>query len=117
MTDTANTVNALVTAEAQLREICDRRDQFATPIDTGSLGRMLVHIQNISRSISESTRDHVNASKRLTDFALTLGRMANRSTPASEDLAVRYRSLAEILRNAGAELASAAPAQELDQAS
>jgi uncharacterized protein YukE len=117
MTDTTKTVNALAQAEAQLREICERKDQFATPIDTGSLGRMLVHIQNINRSISESTRDHVNAAKRLTDFAVTLGRMANRSTPASEDLAARMQALAEILRTAGAELASAAPAeQELDRA-
>jgi hypothetical protein len=116
MTDTTNTVNTLNQAEAQLREICDRRDQFATPIDTGSLGRMLVHIQNINRSISESTRDHINAAKRLTDFAVTLGRMANRSTPTSEDLALRMRTLAEILRSAGAELASASAAEAQQQA-
>ena len=109
MTDTTNTVRTLEQAEAQLREICELRDQFTTPIDTGSLGRMLVHIQNINRSISESTRDHVNAAKRLTDFAVTLGRMANRFTPTSEDLATRVRALAEILRTAGAELGSAEP--------
>jgi hypothetical protein len=116
MTDTSSTVIALNQAEAQLREICERRDQFATPIDSGSLGRMLVHIQNINRSISESTRDHVNAAKRLTDFAVTLGRMANRSTPTSEDLAVRMHALAENLRTAGAELASASVAEAEHQA-
>jgi methyl-accepting chemotaxis protein len=109
MTDTTNAMRILEQAESQLRELCERRDQFATPIDTGSLGRMLVHIQNIHRSISESTRDHVNAAKRLTDFAVTLGRMATRFTPGSEELAARIQSLADLLRTAGAELASAAP--------
>ena len=116
MTDTTHTVKTLEQAETQLREICERRDQFATPIDTGSLGRMLVHIQNINRSISESTRDHVNAAKRLTDFAVTLGRMANRFTPSSDDLTARVQALAEILRTAGAELASASAADNQQQA-
>lgn len=116
MTDTTNTVMTLEQAEAQLREICEQKAQFTTPIDTGSLGRMLVHIQNINRSISESTRDHVNAAKRLTDFAVTLGRMANRFTPNSEELAARIRSLAENLRTAGAELASASPPEDQQQA-
>jgi hypothetical protein len=120
MTDTTKTLHALDQAEARLREICERPDQLAIPIDTGSLGRMLVHIQNINRSVSESTRDHANASKRLTDFAVTLGRMADRSAPsgadpASEALATRMRDLAELLRTAGAELAGA-PADKWDQA-
>jgi methyl-accepting chemotaxis protein len=112
MTDMTNTSRTLEQAESQLRELCERRDQLATPIDTGSLGRMLVHIQNIRRSISESTRDHVNAAKRLTDFAVTLGRMATRFAPGSEDLAARIQSLADLLRTAGAELASVAPEEQ-----
>jgi hypothetical protein len=104
MTDNLKNANPLVDAETQLLEICERHEQFHAPIDTGSLGRMAVHIRNINRSVSESTRDHANAAKRLTDFSVTLGRLAKNSSPASEELAQRMNNLAETLRTTGAEL-------------
>jgi hypothetical protein len=107
MTDSTYTDNPLEQAEAQLREICESPQQFAVPIDTGSLGRMIVHIRNINRSVSESTRDHANAAKRLTDFSATLGRIAKNSSPSSEALSMRMQELAETLKVTGAELASA----------
>jgi hypothetical protein len=107
MTDNLKNTNPLENAESQLLEICERHEQFGTPIDTGSLGRMAVHIRNISRSVGESTRDHANAAKRLADFATTLGRIAKNSSPGSEELARRMSALAETLRTAGNELATA----------
>ncbi len=107
MTDDLRNTNPLVEAESQLLEICERHAQFDAPIDTGSLGRMAVHIRNINRSVSESTRDHANAAKRLTDFSVTLGRLAKNSSPASEELAQRMKDLAETLRATGAELGQA----------
>jgi hypothetical protein len=96
--------NPLAAAEAQLRDICERHEEFAAPIDTGSLGRMMVHIRNINRSVSESSRDYRNAAKRLTDFGVTLSRLATHSAAASEDLATRFRTLADMLKSTGAEL-------------
>ncbi len=104
MTDAPKNDNPLVEAESQLLEICEQHEKFDAPIDIGSLGRMAVHIRNINRSVSESTRDHANAAKRLTDFSVTLGRLAKNSSPASEELAQRMRSLAETLRSTGVEL-------------
>jgi hypothetical protein len=97
--------NPLDHAELQLREICESHAQFEETIDTGSLNRMLVHIRNINASVSTSTRDHVNAAKRLTDFSVTLGRLANKSSPVDAELAMRIANLAGTLRNAGAEIA------------
>jgi hypothetical protein len=99
--------NPLELAEAQLREICERHEEFETPIDTASLGRMIVHISNINRSVSTSTRDHVNAAKRLTDFAMTLDRIVKQAPPSDDGLATRINSLAETLKVTGAELAGA----------
>jgi hypothetical protein len=99
--------NPLDHAELQLREICESHAQFDDAIDTGSLNRMLVHIRNINASVSASTRDHVNAAKRLSDFATTLGRLATKS-PLDAELATRISNLAGTLRNAGAEIASGA---------
>jgi hypothetical protein len=98
--------NPLVHAELQLREICESHAQFDEAIDTGSLNRMLVHIRNINASVSASTRDHVNAAKRLTDFSVTLGRLATKSSALNAELAMRIATLAGTLRNAGAEIAS-----------
>jgi hypothetical protein len=98
--------NPLDHAEMQLREICESHAQFEETIDTGSLNRMLVHIRNINASVTASTRDHVNAAKRLSDFATTLGRLATKSSPLDAELASRITNLAGTLRNAGAEIAS-----------
>jgi hypothetical protein len=107
MTDeTQKAENPLDAAEAQLREICEHHEQFQPPLDKSALGRMMVHVQNINRSVNESTRDHVNAAKRLTDFAMTLTRLSKNSVPTSGEAAQRIRSLADTLRSAGADLAS-----------
>jgi hypothetical protein len=97
--------NPLDLAEAQLREICESPEQFQEPIDTGSLNRMLVHIRNINASVCASTRDHVNAAKRLTDFSVTLGRLARKTPPIDAELATRITNLAKTLQDAGAEIA------------
>jgi hypothetical protein len=108
MSDTTQIqTNPLDHAEVQLREICESHSQFDEAIDTGSLNRMLVHIRNINASVSTSTRDHVNAAKRLSDFATTLGRLATKS-PLDAELATRISNLAGTLRDAGAEISSGA---------
>lgn len=66
---------------------------------------MVVHMTNINQAVLASTRDHVNASKRLNDFALTLNRIARHFEPQDAQLAVRMNDVAETLRAAGKELA------------
>jgi hypothetical protein len=106
MSDNTQTpTNPLDHAEAQLREICESHAQLEEPIDTGSLKRMLVHIHNINASVCASTRDHVNAAKRLTDFSVTLGRLARKTPPIDQELAMRMTDLAKTLQTAGAEIA------------
>ena len=105
MNDVTPPGNSLDLAAAQLRELCEQRERFAPPLDTAALGRMITHIRNIRRSISESTDDHSNAAKRLSDFSMVLGRIARNAPEGSEDLANRMRSIAETLRTAGAQLA------------
>lgn len=100
--------NPLDHAELQLREICESHAQFEEAIDAGSLNRMLVHIRNINASVSASTRDHVNAAKRLTDFSVTLSRLATKCSALNAELAMRISNLAGTLRDAGAEIASGA---------
>ena len=97
--------NPLNHAEAQLREICESHAKVDDAIDAGSLNRMLVHIRNINASVCTSTRDHVNAAKRLSDFAATLGRMASKSTSIDSGLAARIENVAATLRDAGADIA------------
>jgi hypothetical protein len=97
--------NPLNHAEAQLREICKSHARLDDAIDAGALNRMLVHIRNINASVCSSTRDHVNAAKRLSDFAATLGRMAGKSTSIDADLAARIGNVAATLRDAGADIA------------
>jgi hypothetical protein len=98
-------------AEAQLRDIFQRHLPNA-PAEAGSLGRMLNHVVNIRRAVSESTDDHANAAKRLGDFALTVERMAKRAPANDEEMTARIHNLANTLKTAGSELASvkAAPA-------
>src|SRR6476659_4786206 len=76
--------------------------------DTGSLERMLGHLHNIEKSVTTSMQDHVNASKRLRDFAETLERMKERlSTGPHEEQGNQIGALIVVLRRASAELGTA----------
>ena len=79
--------------------------------DTGSLERMLGHLHNIEKSVTASMEDHVNASKRLRDFAETLERMKERlSTTPHQEQVPQINALIASLRKASTELgASGAP--------
>jgi hypothetical protein len=96
--------NPLESATNQLRDICREHEHLTAPFDAGSLARMLVHIANINHSVLLSTRDHLNASKRLHDFALTLERIARHFALQDEALATRMTGVAKVLRSAGDEL-------------
>jgi hypothetical protein len=69
---------------------------------------MLVHMDNIAKSVSASRDDHVNASKRLNDFANTIERMdriaAQPGAPRGE---TRLTTLMTTLRAAARELSNA----------
>jgi hypothetical protein len=93
-------------AEAQLRDIFQRHLPNA-PAEAGSLGRMLTHVVNIRRAVHESPEVHANAAKRLGDFALTVERMAKRAPANDEEMTERITNLANTLKIAGHELASA----------
>jgi hypothetical protein len=76
--------------------------------DTGSLERMLGHLHNIEKSVTTSMQDHVNASKRLKDFAETLERMKERlSTGTHEEQGNQIGALIVVLRKASVELGTA----------
>jgi soluble cytochrome b562 len=79
--------------------------------DAGTLERMLGHLHNIEKSVTASMEDHVNASKRLRDFAETLERMKERLTTAPhQEQVAQINSLITALRKASTELgASGAP--------
>lgn len=98
--------NPLASAAIQLRDICREHDHFTAPFDAASLERMLVHIDNINHSVVASTRDHVNASKRLRDFAATLERLARHFEAQDGNFALRVKNVARALDDAGEELAS-----------
>ena len=68
--------NTLLRARDLLQAVL-RQHETSDPrgVDTGTLARMLVHMDNIAKSVSASRDDHVNASKRLNDFANTVERM------------------------------------------
>jgi len=75
--------------------------------DTGSLERMLGHLHNIEKSVTASMQDHVNASKRLRDFAETLERMRERlSNGPHQDQGNQIGALIMLLRKASTELGS-----------
>jgi hypothetical protein len=97
--------NPLDSAISRLGEICNDRELLDSSIDIGSVRRMLVHITNINASVLASTQDHVNAAKRLNDFAFTLERMARNAEPANEALTSRLGSIATELRAASEQLA------------
>ena len=99
--------NPLEAAATQIRSLCDEGDALPSWIDAGSVRRILVHIDNIGRSVSASTQDHVNAAKRLKDFAGTFERFAKNPQPPDEALAVRLAAVANNLRAASEELSRA----------
>src|SRR5690349_11428693 len=96
--------NPLDSAVRQLHDICQVQDLLKSSIDIGTVRRMLVHITNINLAVLASTRDHVNAAKRLNDFALTLARIARDARPPNEELTARLVSVTEQLRAASQEL-------------
>ncbi len=96
--------NPLDSAVSQLRHISDDRELIRSSIDAGSVRRMVVHIVNINLSVLASTHDHLNATKRLKDFAFTLARIARNAEPPSEELTTRMARVAENLRAASDEL-------------
>ena len=78
--------------------------------DAGTLERMLGHLHNIEKSVTASMEDHVNASKRLRDFADTLERMKERLSTPQQEHATQVGALIAALRKASTELgASGAP--------
>jgi hypothetical protein len=66
---------------------------------------MLAHIENINISVLASTQDHVNASKRLNDFAVALARIEKNADSPNEGLKTHMASVTTILRAASDELA------------
>jgi hypothetical protein len=97
--------NPLDCAVRQLRDISDDHELLKSSIDAGSVRRMLVHIANINLSVLTSTRDHLNATKRLKDFAFTLIRIAEKSELPNEVLTTRMARVAQHLHAASDELA------------
>lgn len=95
----------LDTAVSQLRNISDDHALLKSSIDAGSVRRMLVQITNINSAVLASTRDHLNATKRLQDFAFTLIRIARNAEPPNEALTLRMARVAENLRAVSEELA------------
>ena len=96
--------NPLEAATHQMRDLCSYGEPLPHFLDQGSLGRMLVHVDNIGRSVIASTQDHVNAAKRLNDFALIFARVARNSEPSGGPLADRLTSVSENLRAASEQL-------------
>jgi hypothetical protein len=101
--------NTLQRARTQLQGVL-RAHESNDPrgVDTGTLARMLVHMDNIAKSVSASRDDHVNASKRLNDFANTVERMARTAAqPGTPRPGDPMSELVETLRAAGRELSNA----------
>ena len=106
--DFARQPNPVEQARNLLRTIF-RNEQARDPrgTDTGSLERMLGHLHNIEKSVTASMQDHVNASKRLNDFAETLERMKDRLAATTQfDQGPQFDSLIQLLRRASIELGS-----------
>jgi hypothetical protein len=99
--------NPLEAAASQIRSLCDDGETLPPWFDGGSVRRILVHIDNIGRSVTASMQDHVNAAKRLNDFAAIFARFARKSLPLDEALAVRLTSVSDNLRAASEELSRA----------
>ncbi|MEO8062429.1 MAG: hypothetical protein ABI821_06755 [Pseudomonadota bacterium] len=105
-TDDSNTLlRARNLLQAVLRE---QESNDPRGVDTGTLARMLVHMDNIAKSVSASRDDHVNASKRLNDFANTIERMERIATqPGAARADTPMSMLVATLRAAGRELSNA----------
>lgn len=103
----ANTPTFDIPLEAASRELHDLFDGDALPpgLDRGSIGRILIHIDNISRSVIASKQDHPNAAKRLRDFALVFTRIALNSRAPDATFAARVTCVATNLRAASRGLA------------
>lgn len=101
---TPTLVNPLDSAIFELRDISSDRELLNSTIDAGSVRRMLVHLSNINLSVLASTQDHVNASKRLNDFAYTLIRIAKNAALPNGALTTRMTRVADALRGASEEL-------------
>lgn len=97
----------LEAAASQIRNLCDEGETLPSWFDAGSVRRILVHVDNIGRSVSASMQDHVNAAKRLNDFAGIFARFAKNSQPPDETLAMRLNSVSDNLRAASEELSRA----------
>ena len=97
--------NPLDRAVSQLREISEDHELLKSSIDAASVRRMVVHIVNINLSVLASTRDHLNATKRLKDFASTLIRIAKNAESPNEALTTRLARVAQHLHAASDELA------------
>jgi len=93
-------------ARAQLQAIHHEHESIDPKgTDTGTLARMMVHMDNIEKSVSASMEDHVNASKRLLDFGNTVERMAKHLSPSfPQGLEARMGDLVDTLRAAGTAL-------------
>lgn len=74
-------------AEALLREVLTRDFEDTRPAESGSLGRMLVHIVNMNQAVSTSSDGHENVAKRLGDFALTTSRITVPDAESADRLA------------------------------
>ena len=111
-TELARQPNPVETARNLLRVVF-KHEQARDPrgSDAGTLERMLGHLHNIEKSVTASMEDHVNASKRLRDFAETLDRMKERLTTAPhQEQVAQINALVAALRKASTELgASGAP--------
>jgi len=97
--------NPLEYAITQLRRISSDPELLKSSIDAGTVRRMVGHLVNINLSVLASTQDHVNASKRLNDFALTLARIAKKSESPNEVLTTQMTSVTMTLRAASEALA------------
>ena len=105
--------NPLEAAASQMRNLCRVGEPLPPTFNHGSLGRMLVHVENIGRSVTASKTDHVNAAKRLNDFAIIFARVARSSAPADGPLAHRLTSVSDNLRAASEQLSRADAIPEL----
>lgn len=82
-------------AQALIRNVLLR--DFDSSSDAKSLDRILFHLGNIQQAVSASSESHVNAAKRLGDFALTAERISGRNLGAVAELT----RLSDTLRAAG----------------
>jgi hypothetical protein len=107
MSDTSQILDSPLEQAAEQLDDLAQRHQSSAPSEASSLVRMRAHLVNMKRAVMTSTEDHANAAKRLADFSLILGRMANSALPNDEQTAARFNQLALTLKDAGKQLASA----------